>query len=129
MKNEDHDRSQTTHERRAQLEEEIAAAREEVKIAEDDLDLAHMKRQAKPLSPSGHDPDYPAADAEMMRRFREGCAHPNPWKRPFIVTGVDAWGKEVREILPPPPPSYYFWLGAEAYPDLPTVTRIVMKSR
>jgi hypothetical protein len=46
----------------------------------------------------------------------------NPWLGSYRVEGTDAYDKPVVEIMPMPPPPYYFWLGADAYPEWPIGT-------
>lgn len=44
----------------------------------------------------------------------------------FVVRGHDALGSPISEVLRDAyiGPEFYFWLGADAYPDWPVVTSI-----
>lgn len=50
--------------------------------------------------------------------------YPNPWLKTMTLRCKDLDGK-ITESTFPVRPDYYFWLGADAYPEWPVVTRIV----
>lgn len=45
--------------------------------------------------------------------------------RHLIVVGFDQFGQLRSEIVDWPAPSLYFWLGRDAYPEWPKITRVI----
>lgn len=60
----------------------------------------------------------------MAEQHNPGAGYPNPWKGTLRIVGTDMNGKPAEIIVPKPAPPLYFWLGADAYPEWPVISRI-----